>query len=76
MNRLVQWFFRPVDNTPLILFRVLFGIILALEGFGSILTGWVKETFIDPEVHFPFIGFEWLQPLPGCGMYIYYVILG
>lgn len=38
--------------------------------------GWVKTTLIEPQFTFPFIGFEWLQPLPGNGMYIYYVLMG
>jgi len=36
------------------------------------LSGWVRYTFIEPEFTFTFIGFEWLQPLSGNGMYYYY----
>ncbi len=68
-------FFSPVDNSPLVLFRILFGLLIFLETAGAIATGWVKETFVDPTVHFPFIGFEWLQPLPGYGMYGYYALM-
>ncbi len=31
---------------------------------------------IEPAFNFTFIGFEWLQPLPGMGMYLYYGIMG
>ena len=48
-----------------------FGLLIAVESFGALLTGWVKRAFIDPEFTFTFIGFEWLQPLPGNGMYWY-----
>lgn len=64
--------FEPVDNSPLIVFRVVFGLLAFLESGGAIATGWVKETFVDPKFAFTFIGFEWLQPLPGDGMYWYY----
>ena len=30
----------------------------------------------DPQFTFSFIGFEWLQPLPGFGMYFYFVLMG
>ncbi|MGB3466871.1 MAG: HTTM domain-containing protein, partial [Cyclobacteriaceae bacterium] len=45
------------------------------EGLGAIATGWVRRTFVDPEFTFTFIGFEWLQPLPGNGMYFYFVLM-
>lgn len=73
---LVQKLFRPVDNSPLILFRIVFGLLIFLEAWGAILTGWVKRAFIEPQYTFPFIDFSWLQPLPGYGMYIYYIIMG
>ncbi len=71
-SRLTAWLCWPVDNSPLIIFRLFFGLLLALEASGAIATGWVKRNMIDPTVHLPFIGFEWLQPLPGNGMYYYY----
>ena len=67
---------RPVDNSPLILFRIIFGLLLFLEAWGAIATGWVRRAFIDPTYTFSFIDFSWLQPLPGYGMYIYYIIMG
>ncbi len=71
-----RFLFKHIDNSALIVFRILFGLLISLEAFGAILTGWVKYTMIDPRFTFTFIGFEWLQPLPGFGMYAYYVIMG
>lgn len=73
---LVQKLFRPVDNSPLILFRIVFGLLIFLEAWGAILTGWVYRAFIEPQYTFPFIDFSWLQPLPGDGMYVYYFVMG
>ena len=73
LNRLL---FTKIDNSPLLIFRIFFGILVTLEGYGAIATGWVKETLIDPKFTFAFIGFEWLQPLPGNGMYFYFFIMG
>lgn len=68
--------FQRMDNSPLIIFRIFFGILISLECFGAIATGWVRRNLIEPVYHFPFIDFEWLQPLPGTGMYFYFVIMG
>ena len=68
--------FQPIDNAPLIIFRIFFGFLLAAETFGAILTGWVKNNFIDPKFTFSHIGMEWLQPLPGYGMYFYFATMG
>ncbi len=74
--KLDRLLFTRIDNSPLIVFRVFFGSLIFLESVGAIFTGWVKRVLIDPEFTFTFIGFEWLQPLPGIGMYFYYAIMG
>lgn len=68
--------FLQIDNAPLIIFRIFFGFLLACETFGAILTGWVKENFISPKFTFSHIGMDWLQPLPGYGMYFYFIAMG
>ena len=75
-NSLKAYLSDPVDNTSLVIFRMAFGLLLAAEAFGAIMTGWVRRVFIEPEFTFTFIGFEWLQPLPGFGMYVYYILMG
>ncbi len=68
--------FRHIDNTGLVLWRVVFGLLITIEAFGAIATGWVKRTLIEPEFTFNFIGFDFLQPLPGNGMYFYFALMG
>lgn len=72
-NRLL---FQKTDNSPLIIFRIFFGFLIACESFGAIATGWVRRNLIEPRYTFPFIDFEWLQPLPGAGMYVYFFTMG
>lgn len=71
-----KWLFTRIDNSALIVFRVIFGALLAIEAFGAIATGWVRRTLMEPDFTFNFIGFDFLQPLPGNGMIWYYAILG
>jgi hypothetical protein len=71
-----KFLFKQIDNSPLIIFRIIFGLLIFLESVGAIFTGWIKRTLIDPEFTFTVIGFEWLQPLSGNGMYFYYLVMG
>ncbi|MGA8854658.1 MAG: HTTM domain-containing protein [Christiangramia sp.] len=71
-----RWLFKQVDNSALVVFRALFGLLIAIEAFGAISTGWVRRVLIEPDFTFNFIGFEFLQPLPGNGMIWYYAIMG
>ncbi len=71
-----RWLFKQVDNSALVVFRALFGFLIAIEAFGAIFTGWIRRTLMEPEFTFNFIGFEFLQPLPGYGMLWYYGIMG
>ncbi|MEM1257811.1 MAG: HTTM domain-containing protein [Bacteroidota bacterium] len=71
-----QFLFKKIDNAQLAVFRVFYGLLICCEAFGAIATGWVRRTFIEPKFTFSFIGFEWLQPLPGDGMYYYFVLMG
>ena len=68
--------FKPIDNAPLIVFRIFFGFLIACESFGAIATGWVKKVLIEPQFTFSFIGLEWLQPLSGDLMYYYFALMG
>ncbi|MCW8979819.1 MAG: HTTM domain-containing protein [Altibacter sp.] len=71
-----KWLFKHIDNTGLVLFRVIFGFLITVEAFGAIATGWVRRTLVEPEFTFNFIGFDFLQPLPGPGMYYYFALMG
>ncbi|ARV11657.1 hypothetical protein BTO09_04565 [Gilvibacter sp. SZ-19] len=76
LDRVNNYLFTRVDNAGLVLFRIAFGFLLAVEAYGAIATGWVKRTLVEPEFTFNFIGFDFLQPLPGNGMYIYFAVMG
>jgi len=71
-----KFLFRYIDNTGLVLFRVVFGLLISIESFGAIATGWVRQNLVEPEYTFNFIGFEFLQSLLGPGMYFYFALMG
>lgn len=71
-----KWLFKHIDNSSLIVFRIIFGLLCFLESVGAIFTGWIKIALIEPKFTFNFIGLDFLQPLPGSGMYFYYALMG
>ena len=71
-----KFLFKQIDNTGLSLFRVIFGLLITLEAFGAIATGWVRRVFVDPDFTFNFIGFDFLQVFVGEGMYFYFALMG
>ena len=73
LNKLL---FKQIDNSALIVFRWIFGLLITAEAWGAIVTGWIRRTLIEPQQTFNFIGLDFLQPLPGDGMYYYYALMG
>ncbi|WP_127846732.1 HTTM domain-containing protein [Psychroflexus aestuariivivens] len=71
-----KFLFRRIDNSALVAFRIIFGLLITLEAWGAIVTGWVRKTLVEPIFTFNFIGLDFLQPLPGNGMYFYFAIMG
>lgn len=51
----------PVSITPLVHFRILFGILMLVSELRFLLKGWVDEQYVTPTFHFKYYGFEWVQ---------------
>ncbi len=71
-----KFLFKYIDNTGLVLFRVVFGFLIATEAIGAIFTGWLRRTLVDTPFTFNFIGFDFLQNLQGPGLYYYFALMG
>ena len=68
--------FEPVDIASLIFFRIAFGAIMVWEVAKYFVHGWIKLDYIDPDYHFSYYGFGWVQQWPGNGMYFHFLALG
>jgi hypothetical protein len=66
---------KQVNIAPLIFFRIVFGALMFISILRFILKGWVHTMYIQPKMHFPYYGFEWVQALPPLGMYVTFGIL-
>jgi vitamin K-dependent gamma-carboxylase len=75
-SRLAHRLFEPIDGASLAVFRILFGAIMAWEVWRYFSNDWIARYFIDPQFHFTFYGFGWVEPWPGNGMYWHFAALG
>lgn len=71
-----NWLSSTIDNSGLVIFRILLGLLVVSESFGAILLGWVKAIFVQSKFTFNFIGFDFLQFLHGEKMYLYFFAMG
>lgn len=66
---------RPVPIDSLVVFRIWFGAMMALDAVWHLHYGWVEKGYIQPRFLFKFHFFEWVQPWPGQGMYLHFAAL-
>ncbi|TNE53001.1 MAG: HTTM domain-containing protein [Bacteroidetes bacterium] len=72
----IQSFFgRSVSIAPLVNFRIIFGLLMLFGVSRFVLKGWVSDLYIEPEFHFSYYGFEWVEALPGNWMYLPFLIM-
>lgn len=68
-----------MDLSLLVLFRVLFGLLMAVSALRFMLNGWVERFFGERTFFFKYWGFEWVEPGSVQSMYLVYsalVLLG
>lgn len=65
----------PVDNASLVFFRVWFGLLMLWDTVRFVVTGRVKDYYLDPIFHFKYFGFEWVEPLSPMGMNVLFAAM-
>ncbi|MEL6178514.1 MAG: HTTM domain-containing protein, partial [Myxococcota bacterium] len=65
----------PTDAASLVLFRILFGSLMALAAIRFMAYGWIEQLYIEPVYHFTYVGFDWVQPWSVEGMYLHFIII-
>ncbi|WP_460190603.1 HTTM domain-containing protein [Urechidicola sp. KH5] len=63
---------KQTDGAPLVVFRMLFGLMMFLSIVRFWWNGWIEKLYIDPIFSFSYYGFEWVKPL---GSYTYILFL-
>ncbi|MFZ6052394.1 HTTM domain-containing protein [Halocola ammonii] len=75
MNALKKYLNNKGSIAPLVSFRMIFGVIMAFGAVRFAYYGWIKKLYIDPSHHFSYYGFDWIEPLPGIGMYLVFGVI-
>ncbi len=75
-ERALQWLNSPQDGAGIAAFRVLFGALMVFSVVRFWAYGWIDEMYISPAWHFSYLGFGWVKPWPGVGMYVHYAVMG
>lgn len=75
MNAIHHFLQKPVSIAPLILFRIIFGIMVFYSTLRFILKGWVNDLYIIPKYYFTYYGFDWIKPFNETGMYIVFILM-
>lgn len=63
---------RPVDIAALAVFRILFGALMYVGTLRFMAAGWIDAFYVQPDFHFKYWGFEWVQVPGAAGLYLLY----
>jgi len=75
INSLSTYLNAKKSNSPLIIFRMVFGALMAFSILRFMAKGWVQSMYVEPKMHFPYFGFEWVRVLPEEGMTVVFGLL-
>lgn len=65
---------QEISIAPLVIFRLVWAFMLLVSVIRFAWNGWIKTMYIDPQFYFPFI--SGVEPLPGAGMYVVFILMG
>ena len=71
-NWLSDFTFSKKSIAPLVVFRILFGMMMLISTMRFIVKGWLQELYIEPTYFFTYYGFDWVRPFDIYGMYLLY----
>ncbi len=74
MNTIKHKLQTPISIAPLIMYRILFGLMIAYACLWSIYKGDIETRYLEPSFFFKYDGFEWLGFVGTEGIYILYGI--
>lgn len=66
---------RQTHAAPLALFRIIFGLLMAVSIIRFTINGWIEKLYIEPQYFFSYHGFEWVKPA-GEWTYLIFALCG
>jgi vitamin K-dependent gamma-carboxylase len=71
----VRWS-TSIDPASLRLACSAFGLLMVVEALRYLLFGWVDAYYVEPQFHFTYPGFSWVEVLSRSGMVTLFVLIG
>ncbi|MEM1264309.1 MAG: HTTM domain-containing protein [Pseudomonadota bacterium] len=62
----------PRDIAALAVFRMLIGGLMCVGALRFMHNGWIERLYVEPDFHFKYWGFEWVQVPTEAGLYLLY----
>jgi hypothetical protein len=75
LAHLLQRLSSTCDAAGLGAFRILFGALLLFSVLRFWAYGWIEQLYLEPSFHFTYLGWDWVTPWPGWGMYAHFVLM-
>ena len=75
ISNISKWSYAETSIAPLVVFRIIFGLMMFFGILRFWLKGWIHDFFIKPDYFFHYFGFEWVKPVGEYGMYIIFALL-
>ena len=72
INSLNHYINSKTSSSPLVVFRIAFGLLIFLSILRFWSNGWIKSLYLDPIFHFSYLGFSWVKPV---GNFTYLIFL-
>ena len=72
INSLNNYINSKTSPSPLVIFRIAFGLLIFFSILRFWSNGWIKSLYLDPIFHFSYLGFSWVKPV---GNYTYLIFI-
>ncbi len=69
-------FYEPIHPSSLAFLRAGAGLILLWEAVRFLTSNRIEVDYLQPTIHFTYLGFDWVRPWPGDGLYYHFAGLG
>jgi hypothetical protein len=56
-----EFLLKPASILPLVVFRIAFGVLMAVASIRFWAKGWIEDLYLKPGFHFHFQGFNWVN---------------
>lgn len=70
--RALRFLTAPRDIAALAVFRILIGGLMCFGALRFMRNGWIERLYVEPEFHFKYWGFAWVQVPSETGLYLLY----